>query len=400
MKLTVDGLIAACGDDSFESGLMIDAALEPLAGRGAPVKPAVYAGNTYQQDKRWYDDEHLDVVDLDVVVIDNVPSQANRLEAALEHVADRVGLPQVVLDLGGIEQLPPHLPQSLSGFRFPHRSADAYLRDALLEGQAFARTDAGRAILSATADAPEALFAWFPQALLFGFWVSHAGNKASQAKLARSWVSEIVGIAPGKTDTRVEGLKGDPLNLNTDNVVVYEPDFVTDRWQHGEEKKVAGSKKKVGLSAIGHGQVPFAGDARAMAAVSFRKISQRATVSFAALRRVRVGSPEANASGRAVLVALGILAHVGAFGRSFSLRSGCELRTVSSSWTWLGATPGNDERVEVPSLEEAVALLAGCGAQAHAAGLPVGESWRGARLELTPNAELVKVIRSTYPIES
>lgn len=393
MRLTVDGLLAGCRDDSFESGLMIDAALEPLAGRGAPVKPAVYTGNTYQQDKRWYGDEHPDVV-----VIDNVPSQANRLEAALEHVADRVGLPHVVLDLGGIEQLPAHLPQSLSGFRFPHRSADAYLRDALLDGQAFAKTEVGKAILAATADAPQALFEWFPQALLFGFWVSHLGKKASQAKLARSWVSEIVGIAPGAIDTRVEGLKGDPLNLNTDNAVIHEADF-TVGWQYGEEKKAAGSKTKERLSEIGHGQVPFRGDDRAMSAVSFRDITHRATVSFAALRRVWAGSPEANASGRAVLVALGILAHVGAFGRSFSLRSGCELRTVSSTWKWLGATPDNDEQVEVPSLEEAIELLAGCGAQAHAAGLPVGESWRGARLELTPNAELVKVIRSTYPIE-
>lgn len=255
MKLTVEGLIVACGDDSFESGLLIDAMLEPLAGRGAPVKPAVYAGNVYQKDTRWYRDEHLPVV-----VIDNVPSQANRLEAALEHVAARVGLPEVVLDLGEIEHLPPHLPRSLTGFRFPHRSADAYLRDALLDGEAFARTAPGNAILSATADAPQALFEWFPQALLFGFWVSHAGKKASQAKLARSWVSEIVGIDPGTTDTTVQGLKGDPLNLNTDNSVVYDPNFV-DGWQYAEEKKAAGSKKKESLSEIGHGQVPV-GDTR------------------------------------------------------------------------------------------------------------------------------------------
>ncbi len=391
MRLTVDGLVAACADDAFESGLLIEAALEPLGGGGSPVKPAVYAGNRYQQDKRWYGDEHLDVV-----VIDNVPSQANRLEAALEHIANRIGLPRVVVDLTGIEHLPPHLPTSLNGLRFPHRSADAYLRDALLDGEAFTRTPTGKAILTATADAPQALFEWFPQALLFGFWVSHAGRKASQAKLARSWVSEIVGIAPGTTETTVQGLKGDPLNLNTDNSVIYNPDFV-DGWQYGEEKKAAGTKKKESLSEIGHGQVPV-GDAKA--AISFRNINQRATVSFAALRRVQAGSPDANATGRALLVALGLVAHVGAFGRSFSLRSGCELRTALSSWTWLGASADQDRPIEAPSLDEAIELFDGCGAQARAAGLPVGDRWRDARMDLTPNAELVKVIRSSYALES
>lgn len=392
MKLTVDGLVTACADDSFESGLLIETQLEPLAGLGAPVKPAVYAGNRYQEDCRWYGERQEDVV-----VIDNVPSQANRLEAALEHVADRAGLPLVTLDLSGVDHLPPHLPRSLSGYRFPHRSADAYLRDAQLDGEPFPRTATGKAILSATADRPEALFEWFPQALLYGFWVSHAGKKASQAKLARSWVSEIAGIAPGSTQITVHGIKGDPLNLNTDNQVIYDPDFV-DGWQAGEEKRSGGSKKRDSLSEIGHGQVPIAIEREAKAAVSFREIRQRATVSFAALRRVWAGSADANAAGRAVLVALGVTAHVGAFGRSFSLRSGCELRTSSSSWTWLAASADRDEQIEVPTLDEAVDLLAACATQAHASGLPVGDGW-GGRLDLTPNAELDRVIRSTYPGE-
>ena len=46
------------------------------------MKPAIYAGGVYQHDRRWRgagEERHL----VDAIVIDNVPSQANRLEAAL-----------------------------------------------------------------------------------------------------------------------------------------------------------------------------------------------------------------------------------------------------------------------------------------------------------------------------
>ncbi len=115
-----------------------------------------------------------------------VPSQANRLEAALELIRGPIGLPEIVLDLSEVGSLPPHLPKRLSSFRFPHRQADAYLRDAVLDDIPFLNTPQGRALFDATADEPGALLEWFPQAGLFGFWQSHLGKKRSHAKLARS----------------------------------------------------------------------------------------------------------------------------------------------------------------------------------------------------------------------
>ena len=47
---------------------------------------------------------------------------------------------------------------------------DAYLRDAQLGGQDFFATELGRAIFGATAQTCGPLMAWFPQALLYGFW--------------------------------------------------------------------------------------------------------------------------------------------------------------------------------------------------------------------------------------
>ena len=109
-------------------------------------------------------------------------------------------------------------------------------------------------------------------------------------------------------------------------------------WEVGKGAKIASAKSDK-LSEIGHGQVPFMGSEAAAAAVSFARVTQRATVSFAQLRRVGLGggSGEADAAVRAVLVALGLHAHQLAFGRGFVLRSGAELRRLSTTVTWLGA---------------------------------------------------------------
>jgi hypothetical protein len=101
ISLNVDALVEACSDLSDDAGITIRSTLEPLSGPGGPVKPAVYAGGLYQLDRRW--DTTQDPPEaVDVVVIDNVPSQANRLEAALELIHGQIGLPEIVLDLSGI----------------------------------------------------------------------------------------------------------------------------------------------------------------------------------------------------------------------------------------------------------------------------------------------------------
>jgi len=252
MDLDAGVLIAACSDGSADAGITIMSVLEPLGGPGSPVKPAGYAGGQFQADRRWWGGG-ADRRPVDVLVIDNEPSQANRLEAAMEQRRAELGLPEIVLDLTSVGALPPHLPGQISSFRFPHRNADAYLRDAMLDGNKFLNTEVGAAIFGATADKPEALLQWFPQALLFGFWQSHLG-KRSQAKLARAWTSEIVGVEPAAASVHRLGLKGDPLNLNVADSVDVNPDAAED-WQFSTKGKK--------LADVGHGQVPFGGAGRA-----------------------------------------------------------------------------------------------------------------------------------------
>ena len=386
-RIDLAALLAGCADDSFDDGIRIDSDLEPLSGPGGLVKPAVYEGGTYQQDRRWASPS--DAEPTQVIVIDNVPSQANRLEEALRRNRPSTSIPEFVLDLSDLPHLPAHLPRSLSSLEFPHRNADAYLRDAELGGEDFLKTKIGEAIFGATAQTCGPLMAWFPQALLYGFWQSHLGKKRQNTKHARAWVSEIIGWQPASTETRVLGLKGDALNLNTDAVVTSNPDDRT-TWEVGKGAK---SDK---LSEIGHGQVPFMRNDAPAAAVSFARVTQRATVSFAQLRRVSLGgdSGEADAAVRALLVALGLRAHQLAFGRGFALRSGAELRPRSTTATWLGAE--GDKTIDLGGVETTRALLESAREHAESHGAPL-DGWGKPPTRLTPKANLSAAIRSTWP---
>lgn len=391
--LELERLLHACADVEFDDGILIDTEFEPLSGPGGPVKPAVYEGGKYQMDRRWAtggDDEPIEVI-----VIDNVPAQANRLEHALWNDRHAIEIPEFILDLSGLSRMPAHLPRIISSLKFPHRNADAYLRDATLDGRPFIRTDLGQAIFGATAQECGPLISWFPQALLYGFWQSHLGRKRHNTKHARAWVSEIIGWQPASLETRSLGLKGDPLNLNTDDIVTSNPDDRT-KWDIGKAGRVDGGRRDK-LSEMGHGQVPFMGDDAAASAVSFHRVTQRATVSFAQLRRVSLGGgarAEADAATRALLVALGLHAHQLAFGRAFALRSGADLRPRAKTVTWLGSS--GDEECNLGGLDATRALLADCREHAASVEVPL-EGWNQPAIVLKPGDALTKAISLTWP---
>ena len=133
------------------------------------------------------------------------------------------------------------------------------------------------------------------------------------------------------------------------------------------------------------------------AAVSFERVTQRATVSFAQLRRLGLGpgyGAEADAAARALLVALGLHAHVLAFGRGFALRSGADLRVASTRMTWLGAA--GDELRDLGDVRATGSLLQS--ARQHAATNGVSlEGWGREPVRLTPKDNLRKAIEATWP---
>ncbi len=391
--ISLESLLRGCADDAFDDGIRIDTKLVPLAGPGGPVKPAVYEGGVYQEDKRWATPDDSEATP--VIVVDNTPSQANRLEDALRRHAQSIGIPELVLDLSDMTHLPAHLPRRLSSLQFPHRNADAYLRDSMLGDTDFIKTSMGQDIFGATAATCGPLVAWFPQALLYGFWQSHLGKKRHNSKHARAWVSEIVGWHPATIDTHMFGLKGDALNLNIDEgVSVNLVDQM--KWNTGSAGKVKGGKSKK-LSDIGHGQIPFmTKNTAAAAAVSFARVTQRATVSFAQLRRVSLGTnnPEADAAVRALLVALGLHAHQLAFGRGFALRSGAELRPEETAATWLSSNA--DENIDLGGANHTLSLLQSAKEHAKRHSVPL-DGWDRSPTTLTPRGNLRKAILKTWP---
>ena len=220
------------------------------------------------------------------------------------------------------------------------------------------------------------------------------GKKRHNSKHARAWVSEIIGWQPASTDTRVLGLKGDLLNLNTDEAVTSNPDDRT-KWGFGKGEKVVGGKNDK-LSEIGHGQVPFMGSNAAAAAVSFARVTQRATVSFAQLRRVSLGGEQSSAdtAARALLVALGLHAHQLAFGRGFALRSGAELRPQGTTVTWLGSE--SDEACDLGDASTTLALLRSAKVHAQSMDVPL-DGWDQPPKVLMPKENLKAAILSTWP---
>lgn len=401
-KLDLDTLLYGCADTSFDAGIRIDVELEPLAGDGGPVKPATYAGGTYQRDRRWAIPTAAEPTD--VIVIDNVPSQANRLEDALRRHRTEIGIPELVLDLSDLA-LPAHLPRQLSSLQFPHRNGDAYLRDATLDGTDFMKTDLGKSIFAATPENCGALVAWFPQALLYGFWQSHLGKKRQNTKHARAWVSEIIGwkpASPASIETRTFGVKGDPLNLSIEEAVSVNVNDQT-KWDIGTGGKASDGKntkgKKEKLSEIGHGQVPFTDKDAALGPVSFSRITQRATLSFAQLQRLSLGQKalgdgDKDTAMRALVVAFGLYAHQLAFGHGFALRSGAALRPRTKVLTWLGADA--DEECAPGNANDAQALLESARSHAESAGVPL-DGWGQPPTILLPKDNLKKAIASTWP---
>ena len=304
------------------------------------------------------------------VVLDAVPSQANRAEEALLRARreGRVQMPLMEIRHDGEAHV------VLTSLEFPHRFADAYLRDSQLSGKPFDKSEMGQSMLAATLEDASALFEHDPGSLVFGAWNSH--RKGRQQKFPRVYASEVVGWDP------VTGLRNagrlDPLNL----VGAAKRDGSGD-WEYAPAgEKVKGEK----LSEIGHGHVapnPQHGG------VTISSATRMATVSLAGLDRIGFGgaSREAAVAGRAALAAYALLADRLAFGGpSLWLRSGCELVLLEERLEWVGRG-GVTEPFEL-SPQGAVELFALAVERAAKEGLPMSTE----TVELVPSPSLAKAI--------
>lgn len=378
----------ACAGASDDAMMVFRAESKP-DGDGAKVAPPTYPDGTVllvdgpdgkreQRTPYLIEDRLLDGAPRATVLLDSVQSQANRAEDALHGLvsAGRLAYPllEIVMDVDEDRTV------RISSLRLPHRYADAYLRDSLLDGLPFDKTPVGKALQLSTPEDATALYRYSPESLVFGAWNSQ--RKGRQAKFPRIYRSEVIGLDP-HLGLRQAG-RMDPENLA--GVAASQPDgdwkFAT-----GDGPKVKGEK----LSERGLGNIrPTSGPGGVTISAAIRLGS----LSFAGLRRIGFGGrpSEAVVNARVVLAALALVADRAAFTEpSLWLRSGCDLTLVDDRVAFV-RRGGAEETVEV-GLDDALGVVERARDTAAEQGLVMSTD----RLELTPKqASLGEAIRYAY----
>lgn len=364
-------LAAGASLEGADGAIRIAATYEPASGPGTKVSPPTYpvvanSDNPYVIEDRLAADGTVERCAL----LDSRQSQANRCEEALQQVIDAgtLALPHLVLDIEthGTEI-------RITSLTAPHRSRDAYFRDALApDGTRFDATVAGASLLS---DDAAAFYRHTPADLVYGVWDSHRQRRI-QTKFPRVYTSELVGQA-AVAGIRMAG-RYDLVSGGTAKVKGGDID-----WEavEGAEK---GSRR---ISEIGLGPIP---PGKGPGGVTVSSIRREASLSFAGLARLRVADGAAGRAGRAALAALALLGDRLAFGRAaVFLRSGCDLVLVDERLAWVGRR--GEEAFEL-TVADAIALLEMAVDRAAAEGL----TWDTAPIRLAPMAKLQTVIDKVF----
>lgn len=389
------------------------AELQPAGGRGSKVFPPTYAGATYATEMRRLPDRDEPVP---CVLLDSVQSQANRMEEALQAAVDAgdLKLPVVDVDFSShFDEARAHLPDDerddtdlldpvgkVSSLQAPHRIADAILRDSLLDGTPFRKSDIGRKLDRVSLQNATPLFELCPTALLFGLWDSTGPKGGLGAKFERAMVSEIVGIDAVygvKTSSRI-----DPLGIQKPAGPLYAT--ADGGWTLDPSKAKQSKNKPVTLGKDGkpseanHGNVTPSlserdRDSREYLAggVTITHAEQTTVLSLPALRRLRFPiagkpDPEVDAAAHTVLAALGLYAAALADEAGLDLRSRCLLYPEADPrWELLDRKHGG--AFDLPA-DTALELLNQAVSEARAMGLP----WREEPLLLAPSEQLLKLV--------
>jgi len=359
---------------SNDAAIRVKATYEPQGGPQMKVFPPTYIatgdGTRYQFEHRWRGDQQVEVV-----LLDSIQSQAKRAGIALAEVAEELGLPQIVLEAKLEDRV-----VRLSSLVAPHRSRDAYLIDAEIDGTPFDKTPVGESLNSVTPDDASAALRYAPYDLIYGVWDSHRGKRVP-IRFPRVYTSEIIGwdVLRGKK----AATKSDPFNLPArDEVPLAE-------WR--PETATAQKKKtNVRLSELGHGMAPVAPD-ESIGGVSVRAIERQAVLSLTGLARLRFGDNAGDATCRVALAAIALLGDRLAFGRSgLNLRSGSDLVLTGEQLEWVQAGGKTEPlTLEVEAARELVTLAA---TQLRDAGF----AWSAEPVVVSPSPRLSEVIARTF----
>lgn len=367
-NLTLDKLQQTVGGDEVALA-RVTTTYQSAGGSGSRIFPPTFPLTRDESSPYLIEERQRDGAKRTAVVLDQVPSEANRAEEALAQAwaAGLVRMPMLRLTHKGAADA------VITGLDAPHRAFDAYWRDSLLGDVKFDRTDLGRSLQAASLDDASALLKHDPSSLVYGAWNSH--RKGRQAKFPRAYSSEIVGWDPVEGSRKAGRM--DPLNL------VGARSGDGDDWQYlPGGTKTAKSK----LSEIGHGNIA---PNQAHGGVTVSGATRFATLSLTGINRIGFGTADRTQclAARTFLTAFALLGDRLAFGGpGLWLRSGCELLIENETLEWLGRSGVTEEFTL--SRDEAVALYE----SALDAALAAGVELELETVELVPSPALAKAI--------
>ncbi|MHB1785373.1 MAG: type I-G CRISPR-associated RAMP protein Csb1/Cas7g [Acidimicrobiales bacterium] len=372
-----DRLVEGLTGHSVDAGIRSSSWCQPSGGVGTRVMPPTYPGGYVSEDRVLENGEVKPVIQLD-----SYQSQANRIEEALLEARDdgRIELPLFEMR---INVDPWNL--RLTSLDFPHRYADAYLRDSMIDGVRFDKTAVGGALRVAQPTDAAAVYRYDPGSLVFGAWNSHRNGR--QPKFSRAYRSETLGI--NFQVARRKGGRLDPYNLTgaVDDSSKKEADWMFVVGEKAKGEKAKGKR----LSEMGHGNA-LSGE-ESPGGVTVTEVRRLAFVSFAQLARLRFGivDAEAQVAGRAALAALAVVGDRLAFDRAgLVFRSGCELTVIRDEVAW-EKRGGLVEPFEL-NVGAALELFLHARERADAAGLIMGTD----TIVIEPIEELRKAIGHAF----
>lgn len=366
--------------------------LQPAAGDGTKVFPPTYDKAAYATEDRRVQQPDGTFVTTPCVLLDSVQAQANRLEDALQTAIDAgrfaaVPIPVVQVDFPNEGLL--NAVGKVTSLQAPHRIADAILRDSLLDGKPFRKSEIGEKLDHVSLQNATPLYELCPTALIFGIWDSTGPKGGLGAKFQRAYVSEVIGI--NAVVGKKSGSRIDPLQIRSAALVIKDKDG---GYTLAENPKQKGAVKP---SEINHGNIP---PTLSAGGVTVDYAEQTAVLSLPALRRLHfpladgTRSYEIDTAGQAVLAALALTAAALAAEAGFDLRSRCLLwPTGPLTWELLDKLGSDPTKLTIDS-NTAIEILGDAVAAAEALGL----KWRKEPLKLTPSPQLVALLHRSQEL--
>ena len=393
--LTLDALKSAVSGSAAAFRLTLK--LEAVSPK---VFPPTYEGGKYAEEERMIAGQKLPCV-----LLDSVPSQANRMELALQDawMGGEIQLPVVSADFSAVEN--PGVPK-VTSLQAPHRIVDAILRDSTIaennKAIKFRDSAIGNELNKLASSYATPLLIYSPHSLVFGMWDSTGPRGGLGVKFARAVVSEIIGVnAVGgvKTSSRI-----DPLNIRVNSGILYKAKDGGWTLNESEAAKEKGKSVKVGgdgkPSEANHGNVT---PSISKGGYTIDYAEQTTVLSLPALRRLRFpaksgdkSSPEGDNAARTFLAALGLLGATLALDTGYDLRSRCILRAKEAViWSLLGK-PGEADTPFTLDKAGAIKMYADALAAVQKAKLPIHLE----EILLTPSAGLVTLVKKSMEISA